>query len=153
MKAQAEDWELASGVWRSGGESAEWVPLARADGSVFSDRLSPTERLGLVAAATAGSGTTGMGPHLPPDFVFSPYTGERLVPLAVPASAPWVAPCGSVPVRGGSIQGSDARGLRQTAFDIMVSDRTRTTFPSRRSATDDPDRSMPTPLRVNTSFR
>ena len=145
MEAQAEDWELASGVWRRGGGEAAWLPLARADGSVLSDRLSPTERLSIVAAAMTASGTTGIVLQFPPDFVFSPDTGERLTPPALSASRPWIPPCGPQPVRGGSIQGSEARGLHQTAFDITVSERTRTTLTSRRSATDDPDRSMPAP--------
>ena len=145
MEVHDEDWELPSGVWRRGVDAGEWAPVARADGRCLSDRLSPTERFALVRTATTGRDLAGGPIHFPAEFVFSPDSGERLTPASTSASAPWIPPCGAQPVRPGSNQGSDARGLRQTVFDITVTQRPRSGLQSRRSATDDPDRNIPAP--------
>ena len=145
MEAQAEEWELASGVWQRGGDSGGWVPVARADGTRLADRLSPSERLTLIRTATTAQGSAGGPIHFPAEFVFSPETGERLMPAPTSASAPWIPPCGAHPVRSRSSQSLDARGLRQTAFEITVTQRLRSGSQPKRSATDDPDRNIPAP--------
>ena len=145
MEAQAEEWELGSGVWRRGSDSEGWVPVARADGKRLADRLSPSERLTLVRTATSARAAAGGPIHFPAEFVFSPDTGERLTTAPISASAPWLPPCGAQPIRSGSSESLDARGLRQTAFDITLTQRPRSGSQSRRSATDDPDRSIPAP--------
>lgn len=145
MEAQGEDWELASGVWRRGGDPAGWVPVARPNGLRLSDRLSPSERLALVRTATSVR-VSGAGPsHFPAEFVFSPDSGERLSPCSAPVSAPWIPPCGPQPIRPGSGPVSEARGLRQTVFDLAVTQRPRSGSQSKRSATDDPDFTIPAP--------
>lgn len=145
MEAQAEDWELASSVWRRGGDSGGWVPCARVGGTRLADRLSPSERLTLVRTATTARGSAGGPIHFPAEFVSSPDTGERLTPAPTSAGALWTPPCGAQPVRSGSSQSLDARGLRQTAFEIAVIQRPCSGSQSRRSATDDPDRNIPAP--------
>lgn len=145
MEVHSEDWELASGTWSRGDDTGGWLPVARADGQRLSDRLSTAERLALVRTATIGRGSAGGDSRFPVEFVFSPDTGERLIPAPTPVSSPWIPPYGAQTVRPGSSQGSDARGLRQTAFDITVSQRPRSGSQSRRLATDDPDRNIPAP--------
>ena len=145
METQEEDWGLASGVWRRGGDSAGWVPVARPNGQRLSDRISPSERLTLVRTATTVGGSGGSPSHFPAEFVFSPDSGERLSPGSAPVSMPWIPPYGSQPIRPGSSQGSDVRGLRQTVFDIAVTQQPRSGSQSRRSATDDPDFTIPAP--------
>ena len=92
MEAQGADWGLESGVWRCDSESAEWVLVARPNGQRLSDRLSPSERLTLVRTATSARGSQTSSSHYPAEFVFSPVSGERLVPAAAAASAPWIPP-------------------------------------------------------------
>lgn len=145
MEVHGEDWELASGTWRRGGDQDGWLPVAQADGQPLSDRLSTAERLALIGTATTGRGSAGGASHFPVEFMFSPDTGERLIPAPTPVSSPWIPPYGAQTVRPGSNQGSDARGLRQTAFDITVTQRPCSGSQSRRSATDDPDRNIPAP--------
>lgn len=143
MEVHGADWELASGVWRLVGDPGEWVLVTRADGRQVSDRLTPTERLAFVRTSTSGSDVVGAPTRFPAEFSFSPDTGERLISAPVALNAPWIPPCGAPLVRTGSNQGSDVRGLRQTDFDITVTQ--RSSSQSKRSATDDPDRSIPTP--------
>lgn len=145
MAAQGEIWKLKSGDWRRSGDQSAWIPIARPDEQPVSDRLSPTERLALVRTATTDGSSTRGAIHFPAEFAFSPDSGERLVPASLPASAPWIPPCGAQAVRSGSSQGSDARGLSQTTFGIALTQRSRFASGSNRSPTDDPDRSMAPP--------
>jgi len=145
MGADGEDWHLASGVWRRVDDAISWLPVARADGISVSDRLSPSERLALVRTSASGRSSAG-GPILyPAEFVFSPDSGERLIPTRNPDSAPWIPPFGAPPVRPGSGQVSDARGLRQTMFNFQLTQPIRSGSRLRRLATDDPDRTIPAP--------
>lgn len=145
MEQHGEDWELASGIWRRDGDPGEWLPVARAGGRRVSDRLLPAERLALVRTATITRGSAGDASHFPAEFAFSPDTGERLSPVAIPVSAPWIPPYGAHAAAPGSGQNSDVRGLRQTTFDIAVTQQPRSGSQRRRSATDEPDCSIPAP--------
>jgi hypothetical protein len=121
------------------------VPLTRADGRSFSERLTPPERLALVQTGYDASRSSGAASLFPADFGFSPETGAALTRFDLGRSAPWVPPFGAPVKRPGAPQLSDIRGIRQTPRELTLTRAPKVGAGPDRSATDDPDRVIPPP--------
>lgn len=150
MGAVGEDWHLASGLWRRESDANRWSPIARADGRTISSRLSPAERLALVSTSfdkfvststeKLEKPATGSSTSYPPEFSYSPDTGQKLESPIIAKTAPWVPPFGN-----SSDDQSTVRGLHQTRVALELTQRPLVTNAPRRSQTDDADRQLTMP--------
>lgn len=127
--ASSGEWALKSGAWRpDAAPQAGFRLQATALGHVPAEALSPQD---LRAMFHAGA----TGPLYPPEFRFSPATGE---PLERPAPAlPWIPPFGAAAVTAGAP--ARARGLWRCESALPLA------ALRRRGEHDDPDARLAPP--------
>ena len=132
VKGDDQIWPLKSGVWRinspAEGFSLRLTALGHIPPSI------PTSDLQHLFAG--GISDSQPGAVFPPEFSFSPFTGNALLTRSAKAAPPWVGPFGNTPASDRPFR--SARGLRQAAISPKLS-------PIFRTAEGSADRSIGVP--------
>ncbi len=135
MEEGTESWQLRSGTWLRELKSERWRLAKTPQGTAVSVKLSPAD----VGRMIGAKKDIASGHWLPPDFDFSPQTGDGLdAALARPQPA-WVPPFGAPALS--DISRPLAKGLRQTPTSLTLA---RPNGTGRRlEPASDADRTLP----------
>ena len=114
MEGQTESWQLRSGTWYRDPRSERWRLATTPNGTVANAKLS-TEDVGRMIGAMRD---TSSGQWFPPDFDYSPRTGDPLHVTLTSLDSPWVPPFGAPALS--DMSRPLAGGLRQTPAPLTL---------------------------------
>lgn len=112
-------WLLNSGNWTAQAASSGYV-LQRTSLGLESSSLSAADLQKLFASVQSDSEPQAL---FPPEFRFSPYTGEALAAAGLATPSIWVGPFGSAAASERGLR--TARGLRQSVAPLKLLDKGR----------------------------
>lgn len=111
---KTERWQLGSGTWHRDRQSGKWRLVSTANGTAVNDRLSTEDVAHMIGAMRDAS----RGQWFPPDFSYSPETGDRLEGTVASAGSTWVPPHGAAALS--DLTRPLTRGLRQTPLPLTL---------------------------------
>lgn len=144
--SRPERWPLPSGVWQRDAASRRWELAATPGGQPASPAIPQADLYQLLGARSVQSqqvGALANAPRFPPEFRFSPESGEALTAAPTPDAPAWIPPFGASPVADPLKQGGELRGLHQAASGVRL--RPAPASGRAAQATDDASHSLALP--------